>query len=248
MSDKLFKTKGIVLRVVKYGETSVIVSIFTEKFGIQSYIVNGVRSSSKKGSGKANLFQAAALLDLVVYHNEFRQLNRIKEFRWGKLYDKIHTDVPTNAIALFMIELLTKCLKQPEPDEELFGFLEDIFSNLDAGNETIQANLPLFFVIHLSHFFGFRIDDNFSNSKPYLDLVEGSFAGEIPQHPHFLEGRQAEITSHFLKVLQMEELSTIRLSGDFRRHLLQAFEKYYALHIHDFGNLKSLPVLSEVLG
>ncbi len=38
----LHNTKGIVLRTVKYGETSVIVTIFTELFGIQSYIVNGV--------------------------------------------------------------------------------------------------------------------------------------------------------------------------------------------------------------
>ncbi|MBL7720826.1 MAG: recombination protein O N-terminal domain-containing protein, partial [Chitinophagaceae bacterium] len=70
MSDKLHKTKGIVLRTVKYGETSVIVTLFTELFGIQSYLVNGVRASSKKGTGKANMFQPAAILDLVVYHNE----------------------------------------------------------------------------------------------------------------------------------------------------------------------------------
>ena len=54
MSDKLHKTKGIVLRAVKYGETSMVVSIFTELFGLQSYLVNGVRTATKKGSGKAN--------------------------------------------------------------------------------------------------------------------------------------------------------------------------------------------------
>ena len=63
------KTKGIVLRLTKYGETSVIVAIFTELFGIQTYMVNGVRST-KKSSSKANLFQPGAILDLIVYHNE----------------------------------------------------------------------------------------------------------------------------------------------------------------------------------
>src|SRR5260221_9192687 len=114
MADKLHKTKGIVLRTVKYGETSVIVSIFTELFGIQSYIVNGVRVSSKRGSGRANLFQPSAILDMIVYHNELKQLNRIKEFRWGHLYQHIFSDVKKNAVALFMVELLTRCLKQPE--------------------------------------------------------------------------------------------------------------------------------------
>ena len=51
MPDKLHKTKGIVLRSVKYGETSIIVTIFTELFGVQSYLVNGIRTSSKKAAG-----------------------------------------------------------------------------------------------------------------------------------------------------------------------------------------------------
>ena len=97
MTDKLYKTKGIVLRTVKYGETSVIVTIFTELFGIQSYLVNGVRTSTKKGSGKASLFQPSAILELVVYHNELKHLNRIKEFRWDYLYRHILTDVRKNA-------------------------------------------------------------------------------------------------------------------------------------------------------
>ena len=55
------KTKGIVLRTVKYGETSVIVTIMTELFGLQSYLINGVRSQSGKGGTKAGLFQPAAI-------------------------------------------------------------------------------------------------------------------------------------------------------------------------------------------
>ncbi|HEV9036666.1 MAG TPA: recombination protein O N-terminal domain-containing protein, partial [Puia sp.] len=78
---ELHKTKGIVLRTVKYGETSLIVTIFTELFGAQSYLINGVRTSSRKGPGKANLFQPAAILDLVVYHNELKHLQRIREFK-----------------------------------------------------------------------------------------------------------------------------------------------------------------------
>ena len=103
MPAQLHKTKGIVLRVVKYGETSLIVTMFTELFGLQSYLINGVRTSTKKGSGKANLFQPTAILELVVYHNELKQLNRIKEFRWAYLYEHVFSDVPKNAVALFMI-------------------------------------------------------------------------------------------------------------------------------------------------
>ena len=247
MPDKLHKTKGIVLRTVKYGETSLIVTIFTELFGIQSYLVNGVRTSTKKGSGKANLFQPTAMLDLVVYHNELKHLNRIKEFRWSFLYQHILSDVRKNSMAVFMIELLTKCLKQPEGNPDLFHFTEDVFMKLDESSGTTMANLPLFFALHLTHFFGFRINDNFSDANPYLDMKEGRFVREQPVHPHFLEGRQAAVSSQLLKVMQPEELEDIKLNHEFRRQLLEAYEIYYKLHIQDFGTMKTLPMLKEIL-
>ncbi len=248
MPDKLHKTKGIVLRTVKYGETSVIITIFTELFGVQSYLVNGVRTSTKKSSGKASYFQPAAILDMVVYHNELKHLNRIKEFKWAHIYQHILSDVPKNAVALFMIELLTKCLKQPEENNDLFHFTEDVFLKLDESNKAVMANIPLFFALHLTHFFGFRIDDNYNSTNQYLDLQEGSFVNEQPHHPHFLEEKQAAITSHFLKVLQTKELEDIKLNHAFRRNLLLSYETYYRLHINDFGTMKSLPVLREILG
>ena len=248
MPDKLHKTKGLVLRTVKYGETSIIVTIFTELFGVQSYLVNGVRVSTKKGMGKANLFQPAALLDLVVYHHEQKHLNRIKEFKWSYIYQHILSDVRKNAVTLFMVELLTKCLKQPESNPALFHFVEDVFIKLDESNSAAMANLPLFFALHLPFHFGFRITDNHSNEDPFLDLQEGRFVAEQPRHPYFLEDKQAAVTSQLLKVMQPEELEDIKLNHDFRRSLLHIYETYYALHIPDFGTMKSLPVLQEILG
>lgn len=248
MSDKLHKTKGIVLRTVKYGETSLIVTIFTELFGLQAYLVNGVRISSKKGTGKATLFQPSAILDLVVYHNELKQLQRIKEFRWGYLYKHILSDVKKNAVALFMVELLTRCLKQPEGHADLFQFVEDSFLHLDESTEMVTANFPLYFALHLPVFFGFRVHDNYSDTNTFLDLQEGRFAPEHPSHPHFLEDRAAEVTSQLLKTQRPEELSQVRLNHDSRRNLLHFYEKYYALHIQEFGTLKTLPVLREILG
>jgi DNA repair protein RecO (recombination protein O) len=49
-------------------------------------------------------------------------------------------------------------------------------------------------------------------------------------------------------MMQPEELEQLKLNHDFRRQLLFAYENYYALHIQDFGTMKTLPVLREVLG
>jgi DNA repair protein RecO (recombination protein O) len=258
--DKLHKTKGIVLRTVKYGETSLISGIFTRQFGLQSYLVNGVRTSTQKGSGKATLFQPSAILDLVVYHSEFRNLQRIKELRWQHIYRDILSHVKKNAVALFMVELLSKCLKQPEANPDLFDFVEDAFLHLDEAADTVVANYPLYFALHLPVFLGLRIspsppygvaremESNFDYSADlYLDLMEGTFVGKLPVHPHFIAGKEAVVTSEILKVMQPEELKEMKMNHDLRKDILLACEKYYALHIQDFGSLKTLPVLREVL-
>jgi DNA repair protein RecO (recombination protein O) len=241
------KTKGIVLRNVKFGETSVIVTIFTELFGLQSYLVNGVRTSSLKGSSKIALFQPSAMLDLVIYHQESKNLQRLKEYNWSHLYQNIFSDVITNAIALFMIELLQKCLKQPEPNPELYFFVEDALNGLDQSNQKMQANFPLFFALHLAGFFGLRIDDNYSEKRNILDLQEGYFTQERPSHPHHLENPLSGISSELLKIRQPAELADLSLNREMRRQLLIAYEDFYSIHIAGFTPLKTLPVLRTIL-
>lgn len=240
-------TKGIVLRTVKYGETSVIASIYTELFGLQSYLVNGVRTSSKKGPGKASLFQPGAILDMVVYHNELKNLQRIKEFKWGYLYQHIFADIFKNSVALFMVELLSKTIKQPEQNADLFYFIEDAFMHLDKGEQQIVGNFPLYFSLHLATIYGFRLSDEYTPQNNYLDLQEGEFVHEQPVHPYFLAEPHSYITSQLLRTMQPEELIGIQLNQETRRILMTAYQQFYALHIHDFGTMKTLPVLQEVL-
>ena len=235
------------MRTVKYGETSVIAAIYTELFGLQSYLVNGVRTTTKKGPGKASLFQPGAMLDLIVYHNDLKNLQRIKEFKWGYLYKNIFSDIFKNAVALFMVELLSKTIKQPEQNTDLFHFIEDAFLHLDESDQNVVANFPLFFSLHLATLYGFRLSDEYSPKNNYLDLQEGEFVHEQPVHPYFLADPYSHTISQLLKTLQPHELSSIHLNRDARRILMIACQQFYALHIQDFGTMKTLPVLQEVL-
>ncbi len=245
-------TSAIILRTVKYGETSLVVTAFTELFGVQTYMVNGVRSS--KPGAKANLFQPGALLEMVVYHHAQKSMQRIREFRWHYLYEHILSNVIKNSVALYMVELLHKCLKQPEPNPELFGFCEDALLQLDKAGKTVTANFPLFFSLHLAHFFGFKPQpalgdgDTFSETEAvFFDLREGYFDRQQPAHPNFLEGLYAQTTAQLLKVLHPQELEAFQLNHDLRRKLLVAYQDFYTLHISDFGQLKTMLVMQAVL-
>lgn len=246
-SFMIAKTKGIVLRTVKYGETSLVVNVFTETFGLQSYLVNGVRTAAKKSTPKAALFQPASILELVAYHNDFNNLQRLREYKWDFLYRHVLSDVHKNAVALFMVELLGKCLKQPEAAPELFYFAEDALRHLDEASPAVTGNFPLFFALHLAVFFGFRISDEFSEGKQYLDLQEGRFSEEQPQHPYYFIDREAAAVSDILKIMQPHELEQVPLNRDTRRRIMHGLEQYYAFNVPEFGTLRTLPVLREIM-
>ena len=242
----IYSTKGIVLRTIKYGETSVIASIFTEMFGIQSYMVNGVRTSGK--TAKAHFFQPSSLLDLEVYHNELKNLQRIKDLKWSVLYKNILSDVTKNAVALYMVELLQKCLKQPEANTDLFHFCEDAFLQLDVSDDEITANFPVYFSLQLAPFLGFRLQDNYSEKRNFFNLQEGNFSDENSASPDHLSVEISYYISQLLKAIHPQELNEIKLNRNTRKEILISMQNYYAWHIPEFGSMKTLPVLSEILG
>lgn len=241
------KTKGIILRTIPYGETSVITTAYTELFGIQSYIVKGIRKGSKTSQGKSAYFQPGAILDMEVYHNELKNLQFVKEFNWGYLYEHVFFSVVKNAAAMYMIELLQHSLKQPEANPELFYLVEDSLKQLDRGNDTLTANLPLYFTLHLSSELGLRIQGEYSAQTPVLDLYEGAFVSHTPQHLFYLVDEQAKSTSAINNIMFYNDLENIALNRQLRRNLLAAYQQFFALHIQDFGELRSVRVLQEVL-
>lgn len=239
------------LRTVKYGETSIIVSAYTELFGLQSYLINGVRTAGKKGSGKIAFFQPAALLEMEVYHNELKQLNRVKEFKFFHLYKAIFSDILKNGIAMFMVELLTKCISQPEINYGLFEFVEDCLLELDSCEKKEMANFPVFFSVHLSNFFGFmpgNIPQSLEKSEHILfDLEEGVFTDQPVSHNHYLNTTPASILAEIALARQPKELKEISTNAETRRLILEAMEQYYGLHISGFGKMKTLPVLKAIM-
>jgi len=243
---QLHKTKGIVLRTVKYGETSIITAVYTELFGIQSYIIKGVRQSSKRSQGKATYFQPAAMLEMEVYHNELKNLQFIKEYQWSYLYRTIMYDVVRNAVAMYMIELLQHSLKQPEANPDFFYFVEHSLLQLDTGNTSLVANLPLYFTLQLGSILGFQILGEYNDSTPVVDLQEGSFVHETPIHPYYLTNELAQITSQIITA-DYNTLSQLSLNRNIRRQLLEVYQSYLSLHIADFGEMKSLAILQEIL-
>ncbi len=240
----IYSSKGIVLRTIKYGETSVIVSILTELFGIQSYMVNGVRTSGK--TSRLHFFQPSSILEMEVYHNELKNLQRIKDVRWNVLYKNILSDVTKNSVALFMVELLQKNLKQPETNQDLFRFCEDAFFQLDISDAAITANFPIYFSLQLAPFLGFRVQNNYSEKRNIFNVEDGNFS---EKNPITSAKESAEISyyiSELLKAIHPQDLSEIKMNGKTRSAILKIMESFYAWHLPEFGSMKTIQILSEI--
>jgi DNA repair protein RecO (recombination protein O) len=218
----LQKTRGIVFRFTKFGETSIIVSIFTEQFGLQSYIVNGVRSKSAKN--KIALYQPLTLLNLVVYHREHANIERIKEISCFHPYQSLTADVKKSTIAMFITEIVNKTIKEESHVQEIFSFLTDSLIAIDS-LQTAFENSHLIFLIKLSRYLGFGVH--------HVNEIVG---GRITD----------EETEKTLSVLITADYAdVIHLSNQERKNILDLLLSFYADHIGNFGEIKSVQVLRE---
>ncbi len=242
----LHNTKGIVLRVTKYGDTSLIMTAYTELFGVQQYIVKGVRTTSKKGANKAVYYQPAAILQMEVYHTPMKQLQMLKEVNWDYVYQNVYSDIIRNAVATYIVEVLQQTL-QPEPHPELFYLIEDTFKQLDKGGAALASNLSIYFLIHLAETLGFGLQGKWTEATPLLDVKEGQFVKDKPLHPYFLEGIEAQTASQFMSLQFYNDLENIQLNGQQRKKILELFQLSLSWHYKGFKEIKSLAILQAVL-
>ncbi len=218
----LHKTAGIVFKVFKYRETSVIARIFTSAFGVQTYIINGVRSS-RKGKGKMALLQPLTLLDMVVYKKENTDIQRISEWRCVDSYQSIPLDIRKTAICMFLSEVLYKSVREEESSEELFSFLQHSMKILDA-METGFENFHLQFLVKLSRLLGFGLDSS----------------------PHFMMSFQPEEEPLVRHLLDKSYTEHIRIGGSLRKIILDHIVDFYKQHVDALKEVKSLDILREV--
>jgi DNA repair protein RecO (recombination protein O) len=219
----LHKTRGIVFRFTKYGETSIIVTIFTELFGLQSYIVNGVRS--KSGKNKIALFQPLTLLDLIVYHREHANISRIKEVKCLYPYQSIPTDIKKSALAMFLIEIINKTIKEESHAQELCEFLVRSFITLDQMGEKTE-NFHLVFLLKLSRYLGFGVHQ-------LNDVLGARVTAE-------------ENEKIIVQLLKSDYTDSVPMSNHQRREILELILKFFADHIENLGEVKSIQVLREI--
>jgi len=236
------KTKGIVLRQIKYSDSGIIVWLYTRKFGRQSVLIRGLR---KKKSGRHNiLFQPMFILDFVMYYKEAREMQTLREFTVSYSPADIYSNIRKSSVAVFLGEVLASVLREEHPNERLFDYIEDSIIYFDTRKED-YANFHLAFLAGLSSFLGFEPRKRKDSSDLYFDMLNGGFVASPPLHGNFADREPSGILA-FLFSSSFDKITDIKLTGIVRNEILETLIKYYSLHLPGLKKIKSLEVLKAV--
>ena len=240
MDDKI---QGIVLQSVRYGDSSLIVKVYTRSQGLQSYMVKGACNHGAKN--RAALFQN---LNLITYVEAGKPnkgtLGYLKDVQLSQVYQSIPFTMNKSAILMFVSELLSKTLTGQEQNETLFDFVQRSLTWLDLVEQD-YANFPLFFTLELTRYLGFYPKTNHENGYCF-DMMEGSFAHDLPVHPYYFDAGNSELLSRLLDV-GIDEACRMPLHVGQRRDLLDGLIVFMRLHAPVMNDFHSHEVLKTVL-
>ena len=260
--------RGIVLRTVKYGDNSLIVDLFTESRGRQSFMAS--TSRAKRSVRSVSFWQP---LSMVEFSAELKpnagKFPRPADVRTYYNYVDLPFSPVKSTLALFLAEFLSAALREEKENVPLYRYIESSLQWLDmVESSASMANFHLAFLMHLSRFMGIypnlEVNDDLNlNSQLstlnswqakraedtmtqlYFDLLAGTYCDRQPNHAHFLRDEEAQALPILFR-MDYPNLHLFRLSRKDRVRILQVLNEYYRLHVPNFPELKSLEVLQEL--
>lgn len=238
----LEKTKGIVFHTTNYSETSIVVKVYTRQYGLQAYLVSGVRKQKSKIN--RNLFQPLTQVELVAYHKKSPGLKRIKDIQCDLPYQSIPFDTSKSVTVIFLAEILYRAIKEEECNTDLFDYIAHALHIFDIRHQNFSS-FHIYFIAGLTKHLGFYPDINQYKPGYVFDLAEGVFINsDSPKN----DCMDANSTSVFVELLRssFETFFLIGINASERKSLLESLTRYYELHLTHHAKIKSKEVLHEI--
>ncbi|MDD5088281.1 MAG: DNA repair protein RecO [bacterium] len=251
----LIRSDGIVLRTIRHGETSLILTVFMRETGRESLMAKGVRARSRHG-GSAGL-ELLCEAQFIYYHKGGRDLQLLKEWSLHSAHASLRADFDGYVVANALAELLGHCLRESDPHPELYAAAS---ATLDALDRLPTSPLPLLWAFELKLFrtlgFGFRFEDCAASGRPLIApfrapiryrLSDGAFF-----HPDVPAGVLSDgvLSGEAFAVLASLSSSSNDFAGKIktdpriRTELSLLFARYLETHLSVRGALRSLDALN----
>ncbi len=125
----LVKSRAIVLRTYRLGETSKVVVCYTEDHGKVRLVAKGAR----KGGGRLGAaLEPLMVSGVVFYKRPGRELSLVSQAEIEREFPALRRDVVRMAYGSAVLELVNKLVSGEEPDAALFGLVVGALEEMDG--------------------------------------------------------------------------------------------------------------------
>ena len=236
------KLRGIVLNTIRYSDKHNIVHIYTDGRGLMSFAVPlGKTQASRMRNA---MLMPLSLVDLEVGVRPGRDLALLREMRRNYPLATIYSDPIRNAIALFISELLTHVIQEPEGNEYLFRYIEQSVQLLEQMPGQI-ANFHICFLFHLGAHLGIQPNLESYRKGYWFDMTDGVFLPSAVKGHALLPPQEAQVL-HLLSRMTFSNMGVFRFNREERNRMLDVIISYYRLHNAAIGTLRSPDILKQL--
>jgi len=176
----LVESKGLILKVFPYSNTSVICNIFTNNFGKLTLMVKGVRKPKKP---LLSIIQPFNLVEVQYYYKKNRGIQLVKEADIIISFDKLRTNSNSILFGSIILGIINKVFEKEYPNEIIFRLICKTLNQLHKDNNKNKI-MFLFFLYHLNKQLGFMptIKNNSElsdSSKFFLNDINKTHINDI---------------------------------------------------------------------
>ena len=156
----------------------------------------------------------------------------------------LYADPAKSAVAMFIRELLSRCIQESERNKPLFDYIAASVRLLDSMDRGV-ANFHICFLYHLGAFLGIQPDTATYRTGYWFDMENGIFTQSHPAHSHVLAPREAAVMM-LLARMTFANLHHFRFNHVQRNEILDIALDYYKLHNSTLGSMRSPDILRQV--
>jgi DNA repair protein RecO (recombination protein O) len=135
----VYKSKGIVLRSIRYSEADRILDLYTRDAGLVSAIAKGIRRTKSRFGAR---LEPLSCVDFVAYHG--RTLDTVTQAETLRSFHGVREDLARFETAAGMVGSVRALSGGDEADRRVFNLLYNALDTLEtceSGFETIEAAL-----------------------------------------------------------------------------------------------------------
>lgn len=232
----------IVLRSVRFNDTHSIVNAYSLEAGRVSFLTPS--GSSREALRRKALMMPMSIVECNVDFVPGKDLLSIRDVSRPGGFE--FSDNPLKSVlALFLADFLNTTLREQQPDEALFRYLEEALRRLGEVSGTALANFHIAFMVGLQRYLGIEPDFSTYKRGRVFDLIDGVFRASAPLHGRYLN-REEAAEAFLLGRITLRNMGFYRFNREQRNRVVDVILDFYSLHLGNLRDLQSLEVVRSL--